>query len=485
MTQYPPYRMHRAYFRSILFNVLFFALSAILSIVYIPFLILPHKTFVHLIRFYLFCTYALERVVMDLRHEIRGREHLPDAPPYIVGAKHQSAYETLKLHLLFNDPAIILKRELLKIPLWGMYLKKSAPIAIDRSNPETAIQSIQDGAKNVAADNRPIVIFPQGTRVTPDQNADDKPYKIGIARIQEATDLYIIPMATNAGLFWPRNGFWKSSGTVVFEFLPPIEPGLERSEMLRNLETTIEPATRALMEQAVNTNKKQFKKDNRNAVIAFVAACAIWLGLWFATDKGINQLHTQFEEYVHIKDMKTGGFPVFSKITSPQVALDLPDTYALATGVHIRMPPLPFALRNTQFNASMVLIHPKALSRPIILQNVSGKAKLSPADITIEDTQFQYGGAIIQTFLSLGQNHADGVIIFADSKKLIDQMVADGFIRDKQVPLIKAGLMLYKKGDRYILPIKTRDNVVYVGLAPIYRFPETVQYTRREKPLVP
>lgn len=192
----------------------------------------------------------LERYVLGLRYEIRGAEHLPESGSYIVAAKHQSAFETMKLHILFKDPAIILKKELLSIPLWGWYLAKSDVIAIDRSSRSAAVESIKAGALHMKEMGRPIVIFPQGTRVSPETTAKDKPYKPGVARVQDATGLPILPMAMNAGVYWPRNAFWKSSGTVVFEFLPRIEPGMDSGALLGKLENDIENASNALMEEA-------------------------------------------------------------------------------------------------------------------------------------------------------------------------------------------------------------------------------------------
>ncbi|MGH1397884.1 MAG: lysophospholipid acyltransferase family protein [Alphaproteobacteria bacterium] len=249
--------MQRKYIASIIYNIVFFMLSLITCLTYWPALFFPRQVLMRMIRFYLRLNYFLERTILGLKYKIRGLEHLPKSGPYIIAAKHQSEYETLKLHLLFPDPAIILKKELFKIPLWGYYLKKSDVIAIDRSTPETAIESINSGAKRVKAQGRPILIFPQGTRVGVDISANKKPYKNGIARIQEATNLPIIPMAINAGMFWPRNAFWKSGGTAIFQFLPPIEPGLERSELLKKLENTIEPASKALMKEALEKARQQ------------------------------------------------------------------------------------------------------------------------------------------------------------------------------------------------------------------------------------
>ena len=159
-----------------------------------------------------FTTAILEKYILGLTYEVRGQEHLPEQGSYIIAAKHQSSYETFKLHTLFGDPAIVLKKELLRIPLWGMYLKKSDVIAIDRSSPKTAIKSIKDGAQHVKEQGRPIIIFPQGTRVSIDTTAQEKPYKIGIMRLQEATNLPIIPMAINTGYFQPKHKWCKKPG---------------------------------------------------------------------------------------------------------------------------------------------------------------------------------------------------------------------------------------------------------------------------------
>lgn len=193
----------------------------------------------------------LERIILGLRYEVRGAEHLPSTGGYIIAAKHQSTYETFKLHVLFNDPAIILKKSLLSVPLWGWYLKKSGVIAIDRSTPEKAILSVKEGAERVAAEGRPLIIFPQGTRVNVGVTSKEKSYKAGIYRIHESTELSVIPMAVNSGVFWPKGSVLKKRGTVVFEFLPPLANGLERKEFMVALEAQLETASDKLAIEAV------------------------------------------------------------------------------------------------------------------------------------------------------------------------------------------------------------------------------------------
>lgn len=238
---------------SILFNVIFYSVTFVLCFSYLPLLLLPRPWFLGAVRFYLNIVYGLEKYLLGLDYEVRGIENLPTRGSYIIAAKHQSQYETFKLHFLFRDPAIILKRELIAIPLFGWYLNKTDVIAIDRSTPEKAIESIQDGARRMQAQGRPILIFPQGTRVSPHETAQEKPYKVGVARIQESTGLPIIPMAMNAGLFWPKRGFFKSSGKVIFEFLEPIPSGMDRAALLKILEERIEEKSNALMSESLNS----------------------------------------------------------------------------------------------------------------------------------------------------------------------------------------------------------------------------------------
>ncbi len=238
------------FLRSCVFNLLFFGLTAAMCFAVMPFVFAGKKMALKIARLYTRKVYWLERNIIGLDYEIRGAEHLPKDGSYIVAAKHQSAYETMKLHRLFNDPAIILKRELVRIPIWGWFLANLDMIAINRSNREEAMASIVAGAQRMKDQGRPIVIFPQGTRVRIHATTADKPYKGGIIKMYNAIDLPIIPLAMNSGIFWGRNSFLKRPGTVVFEFLPPIEPGLPEKKVMKALEERIESASIRLMNEA-------------------------------------------------------------------------------------------------------------------------------------------------------------------------------------------------------------------------------------------
>ena len=172
-----------------------------------------------------------------------GTEHIPDGP-YILAAKHQSTWETMKLHLLVDDPAIIMKRELMLIPVWGWFAVKARMIPVHRGGRSKAIASIIEGAHRSSAQGRPLVIFPQGTRTAA---GTFRPYRVGVAAIYEALDLPVVPMALNSGVFWPRREFIKRSGTITVEFLPPIPPGLDRDAFLKRLEDELESATDRLV----------------------------------------------------------------------------------------------------------------------------------------------------------------------------------------------------------------------------------------------
>jgi 1-acyl-sn-glycerol-3-phosphate acyltransferase len=186
----------------------------------------------------------IERHIGGIAWRVVGRAHVPKGA-CIIASKHQSAWETFKLHLLFGDPAIVLKRELLDIPIWGWYLRKSGMIPIDRAGRAHALSAMMQAAHEAADTGRKIVIFPQGTRIVP---GEQKPYKSGVAALYQELNLPIVPMALNSGLFWPKTGFIKKPGVITVEFLPPIPPGLPREAMMERLKDGLESASRKLEE---------------------------------------------------------------------------------------------------------------------------------------------------------------------------------------------------------------------------------------------
>ncbi|MCB9991682.1 MAG: 1-acyl-sn-glycerol-3-phosphate acyltransferase [Rhodospirillales bacterium] len=241
--------------RATLFNIIFYGANALACIVCLPGLLLSREGAFVIIRSYVRSIHFLEKYILGLDYEVRGLEHLPKDGSFIVAAKHESAYETFKLHILFDDPAVVLKQELLRIPLWGKFLQRIHPIAIDRSKGRMASQQVIDGAQRVAKEGRPIIIFPQGTRVYTWQTVKDRPYKSGAMRMYAATDMPIIPLALNSGVYWPRKGWIKRPGKVIFEFLPPIPQGRDPETIMPELESRLEGASKALEHEAYATYK--------------------------------------------------------------------------------------------------------------------------------------------------------------------------------------------------------------------------------------
>lgn len=238
------------FLRQILFNICFYGYTALYSILLTPFLVLPRPWFLHFLNVYFRGVHLIEKYVLGLDFEVRGLEHMPPYP-FLVAAKHYSAYETMKLHLLFKDPAIILKKELTYIPLWGWHALKGDMIAIDRSQGQSSREHIARESVRMMNLKRPIVIFVQGTRVGLNDTTHEKPYKRGILRMYDATHLPILPLAMNSGVYWGRNSFFKKPGKVVFEFLPVIPPHLPHEDVMRRLENGIEPASKKLIEEAL------------------------------------------------------------------------------------------------------------------------------------------------------------------------------------------------------------------------------------------
>lgn len=181
----------------------------------------------------------VEKTVLGIDYRVVGAQYVPEGA-CIIAAKHQSAWETCLLSVLFFNPAIVLKKELTLVPLWGWYARGLGLIPIDRKGRAKAIMIMMRAARAARDAGRKIVIFPQGTRVKPGVR---KPYKSGVAGLYQELDIPVVPMALNSGLFWPKDRFVKKPGTVTIAFLPPIPPGLPRSVFMKRLEKELEEAS--------------------------------------------------------------------------------------------------------------------------------------------------------------------------------------------------------------------------------------------------
>jgi 1-acyl-sn-glycerol-3-phosphate acyltransferase len=229
--------------RSIVFNVLFYLDLVVHFFAAIPTLLLPRRVLLAVAKFWARTNLWLLRVICGIEVEFRGVQKIPSGP-LLVASKHQSLWETFALLLILDDPAYIMKRELMWIPFFGWYTWKAGMIAIDRSRGSQALAEMNAHARREAARNRQIIIFPEGTRRPP--GAEPK-YKYGVAHLYAEMGVPCLPIALNSGLFWPRRSLRRYPGTIRVEVLDPIQPGLDKDAFLEQLKDEVEGATARLV----------------------------------------------------------------------------------------------------------------------------------------------------------------------------------------------------------------------------------------------
>jgi 1-acyl-sn-glycerol-3-phosphate acyltransferase len=234
--------------RAALFNSAYVAWTAAIGTLGLPFLLAPRRAAMAFGRFWSRGVLFLLRVIVGLDYRLVGLDRIPSGGA-IVAMKHQSAWDAIALPLVFDDPAPIVKRELLMLPFYGWYMARAGAIAIDRKAGAAALRAMLAAARQAALAGRPIVIFPQGTRIAPGATA---PYQPGVYALYQALSVPLIPAAVNSGLFWGRRSFIKRPGHITLEFLEPIPPGWPRRRLMQELGQRIETATTALEEAARN-----------------------------------------------------------------------------------------------------------------------------------------------------------------------------------------------------------------------------------------
>ncbi len=243
----PPFPRRPVTLRARAFAVLFYVVTALFLVLGSPLLLGPRKWAMAGLRTHARAILLLLRVVAGTTYEVRGREHLPDGPALVV-AKHQSAWETMALIPLLRDPAIVLKAELARIPLYGWFCLKFEHILVRRDRQAAALRDMVATARARAAEGRQVLIFPEGTRVAPGTSAD---YKPGFVALYDGLDLPLVPIALNSGVHWPPRASYAFPGTIVVEILPPIPPGQPRKAVRVDVEQQIEAATAALVADAL------------------------------------------------------------------------------------------------------------------------------------------------------------------------------------------------------------------------------------------
>jgi 1-acyl-sn-glycerol-3-phosphate acyltransferase len=228
--------------RSTIFNIALVLVTLVLGILGLPLVLGPRRWICGLRDFWIRLVLWLLKVTVGLSHRVEGLEYLPKGA-FMVASKHQSAWETLALHTIFQDPSIVLKQELLKLPVLGFYISKVGMVPIDRGAGGAALKSMMAAARKASGDGRPVLIFPQGTRVAP---GDDAPYHSGVFALYRALNCPVVPVALNSGTFWSRQAFFKRPGVITVRILPTLPRGMDRKTFMHDLETTIETETRAI-----------------------------------------------------------------------------------------------------------------------------------------------------------------------------------------------------------------------------------------------
>ena len=228
--------------RSVLFVALFYLWSAAVAIGFTPLLLGPPRPILGMFRLWSSGILVLLRIC-GVRVEVRGRQHIPTGAA-LVAPKHQCMLDVFAQFSVLPATCFVMKQELMWIPWFGWYAARVRQIVIKREERAAALKKLVREAKQRFAEGRQVVIFPEGTRTAPGKGGE---YKPGIAALYREIEVPVHPVATNSGVHWPAHGFLRKPGTIVFEYLEPIPPGLKRAEFMRLLQERIETASARLL----------------------------------------------------------------------------------------------------------------------------------------------------------------------------------------------------------------------------------------------
>ena len=223
--------------RKFLFLFFFFLGITFISTIFLPALLMPSKVVLFGGKLMGYWASNCLRIFLSTKIILKGKENIIKNEKFFIVSSHQSMFETFYLQTIFNSPIFILKKELLKIPIFGWYLKKIGSISVNRDKITKEnlglIEKIKDSVKK---SNRPILIFPQATRVLPDERI---PFKKGIGRIYKELNIKCQPVAINSGRVWQKNNILKSNKSVTISILNFIDPGLDSKDFISRIEKNI------------------------------------------------------------------------------------------------------------------------------------------------------------------------------------------------------------------------------------------------------
>ena len=223
--------------RSSIFSIFFFTGISIISLAFLPAFFLPQKVVLIGGKLMGYWTSLCLKIFLSTKITIKGKQNIINNKTFFIAASHQSMFETFYLQTIFNSPIFILKKELLIIPIFGWYLKKIGSISIKRNKvTKDNLGFFNDISKIITETNRPLIIFPQGTRVLP----DERPlFKKGASKIYEELKIDCQPVAINSGYVWPKKGLKQSHKTITISILKPILSGHSKKEFIKILENDI------------------------------------------------------------------------------------------------------------------------------------------------------------------------------------------------------------------------------------------------------
>ena len=223
--------------RNFLFSIFFFSGIILICIIFLPSLFLPQNIVLFGGKIMGHWSAICLRFFLSTKIIIKGKENIIKNEKFFIASSHQSMFETFFLQTIFNSPVFILKKELLKIPIFGWYLKKIGSIYIDRNKITKKNLGFFDQISYlIRSSNRPLIIFPQGTRLT---SEDRTPFKKGASRIYDELKIKCQPVAVNSGNVWPKKGRLKPHKNLTISILEPIESGLNKDIFLQNLQDNI------------------------------------------------------------------------------------------------------------------------------------------------------------------------------------------------------------------------------------------------------
>jgi 1-acyl-sn-glycerol-3-phosphate acyltransferase len=223
--------------RNFIFSIFFFVGIVCISLIFLPALFLPQKIVLLGGKLMGYWTELCLKFFLSTKIIIKGKENIINNEKFFISASHQSMFETFYLQTIFNSPVFILKKELLLIPIFGWYLKKIGSISIKRNKiTKDNLGFFEDVTKLISNSKRPLIIFPQGTRVLPNERPS---FKKGASRIYEKLKIPCQPVAINSGYVWPKKGPKSSHKTITVSILKPIIAGLSKEEFINNLEKNI------------------------------------------------------------------------------------------------------------------------------------------------------------------------------------------------------------------------------------------------------